>query len=144
MANLVRKKKVKASPKPVKAKSERKKLKLKLKSICSKACSSQAGGMCEICDKAGTQAHHMFSKKAFPYLEFNLDNLIWLCFFCHIRRIHQQGQYELARDILIKRLGTARFQSLKDMAYMKYTKPMKLTMKYLEDTIKELTVNLKS
>jgi hypothetical protein len=112
-----------------------------LESTCSKICSKNAGGLCEICKKAGTQAHHIFSKKAFPFLRFNIDNLIWLCFFCHIRRVHQQAQYELARDALVKRVGLRTFDKLKEAAYKRYVNTEIKKMKIGD--LDELLMNLR-
>ena len=137
-------KKDKTLPKIKKIKVNKKKLLLSLKNICSKLANQQANGECEICHKAGSQAHHHFSKKAFPHLQFELGNLLWLCFFCHIRRIHQQGQYELARDALIVRLGSEGFQDLKKLAYKKYSGIKTKSIDSLVELEKQLSALLQS
>ena len=147
MANSSSKKVKNVSPKKVKVakpKVNKKRLLKSLEDICSQLCSINATGMCEICGKVGTQAHHVFSKKSFPSLRYNLDNLIWLCFFCHIRRTHQQGQYELVRDAMIKRLGVEGFDSLKELAYKKYTGLKRVSINMLIDLEKNLSTILQN
>jgi Bacteriophage Lambda NinG protein len=124
----------------VKSKNKRTQLIRDLDKVCSNFTKNRANGVCELCGKAGTASHHHFSKKAFPNLRFNLDNLIWLCFYCHMIRIHRQGQYELARELLIKRLGEGGFLDLKNTAYIKYSETQKpLSTAYLSDLYIELT-----
>ena len=39
---------------------------------------------CWMCGKPGTQAAHIFSKKAYPKSRFDVaDNVKWACFSCH-------------------------------------------------------------
>ena len=119
-----------------KKKPRRTKLLKDIEHLCSELCKVGAGGLCEICGKVGTQAHHHFSKKAFPHLRYELKNLVWTCFFCHIIKIHRQGQYELSRQRLVSRLGEEGFIQLRDSAYIVYTEDK--TLKYNTLPIKQL------
>lgn len=87
-----------------------------------------------MCDKEGTAAHHFFGWKACSALRFTLYNLIWLCYGCHIGKIHQQGLTEPARDALIARIGQERFDIMYSVAF----KPMEWTV----DKLKEVKVIL--
>jgi hypothetical protein len=123
-----------------KEKRHRKNITESLDKICSLICKWRANNKCEICGNVGTQAHHNFSKKAFPFLRWNIDNLLWLCFACHIRKIHQQGQYELARDVLILKLGISGYEQLKVLAYRVYEglKPKFAITPHHEDLLENL------
>ena len=132
---------IKDTKKTKRKKPRRSKLIKDIDHLCSKQCSTNVGGICEVCSKIGTQTHHHFSKKAFPHLRFDMRNLIWLCFFCHIRKIHQQGQYELAREVLVKRFGEDGFSLLKRDAYQHYGGKYKVTIKDLDNLYKELSLS---
>jgi 5-methylcytosine-specific restriction endonuclease McrA len=132
-------------PKPMTKAQEKKakdKLIKELTKICSCICSKNAKGLCEICGKIGNASHHIFSKKAFPHLRFDLKNLIWVCFFCHIRKIHQQAQGELARDSAINRATLAEFEDLKQKAYNPLPHQKTYSLANLEDTLIELKKDL--
>lgn len=104
-----------ASKKP--KKPSRKKLIKDLDGICSQICRIVWGGKCAVCGKAGTSAHHYFGKKACSYLRFVIDNLVWLCFYCHLARGHKQGLIEPIRRAMVKRIGFKRFDELYSMAF---------------------------
>ncbi len=111
-----------------KAKTNRellKKVMNQAKSVCSKACKEDWNGTCAMCGKQGTAAHHFFGWKICSNVRFNLDNLVWLCYSCHIHKVHQQGLTEPIRDAIVKRIGTAKFKKLKDKSHLvkKYTVP---------------------
>lgn len=74
-------------------------------------------GLCGVCGKGGSQPHHFFGKAAHPSVRFEPDNGIWMCFYCHIRRIHTRGETEVARDALIAKVGQGRFDILKAKAH---------------------------
>ena len=45
---------------------------------------------CDICDSSDVlETHHLFSKKLYPYLAFNLDNGVCLCSKCH-KNFHRE------------------------------------------------------
>lgn len=113
---------------------ERRRLEKEVKHICSVICKHLWGGKCAMCDKEGTAAHHFFGWKACSALRFTLYNLIWLCYGCHIGKIHQQGLTEPARDALIARIGQERFDIMYSVAF----KPMEWTV----DKLKEVKVIL--
>jgi 5-methylcytosine-specific restriction endonuclease McrA len=98
-------------------KTNRKKLVEKLDKICSLLTKEGAHGLCEICGGAGSQTHHYFSKKVHGAVRWDLDNLLWLCFSCHIRKVHQQADSEDAREAIINRIGLDLFLSLKERAH---------------------------
>ena len=96
--------------------------------LWSKAIRALWGGRCAMCGNAGSQAHHFFGKKAYPAVKFDLDNGVFLCFFCHIRKLHQQGDTEPAREQLLLKIGTRRFNALRKRAV---SKGIKVTEEYL-------------
>ena len=53
-----------------------------------------------------------------------------ICFTCHIRKVHQQGCTEPARDALIHKIGQEKFAALKQDAFT----TRKFTQQLLEDT----------
>ena len=73
------------------------------------------GNKCQRCGRPGNNAHHIFSRK---YLQTRhvLENLILLCFACHIHVAH--GEPEKFRDFIIQRIGQSEFDRLKMSAYM--------------------------
>lgn len=105
-------------------KSPEKVLRAELDVLFSEACKIIWGPQCAICGKLGTQAHHFFGKQAHPPVRFDIDNSCFLCFYCHIRRIHYRGETELARDAIIDRIGPDAFVRLKEKAYS--SKPLTL------------------
>lgn len=74
------------------------------------------GGVCSACGKSGVQAHHFFGRKAYPSVKWDVDNGVALCVGCHIMKVHRNGQTEIARDALIKRIGQIKFEELKKRA----------------------------
>lgn len=125
-----------------KEKAKIKSLVNELTKLCGCICSKNAKGLCEICGKIGSASHHIFSKKAFPHLRFYVPNLIFCCFPCHIRKIHQQAQGELARDCAINRATLAEFEDLKQKAYNPLPHAKTYTLANLEDTLIELKKEL--
>lgn len=73
-------------------------------------------GRCAICGKPGQAAHHFFPKGAHSAVRFDVHNFLWLCYGCHIGKIHRQGNTEPARDALIRRIGLSKFVALKERA----------------------------
>lgn len=98
-------------------KQKKKSLIKELTHLYSVASRKEWGGKCAMCGKAGSAAHHFFGKKACSALRFTLDNLVWLCFACHIRKVHQEGLVEPARIALIKKIGEERFEELYATAF---------------------------
>ena len=136
---MVRMDAVIACPKPVKQKKKKvkkalsetqlriaekklvKKLSKDLKNLCSKACRKLWKGKCAMCGKPGSAAHHFFGWKACSSVRFDVENLVWLCFFHHIGQVHQQGLTEPVRIELIKRIGQAGFDDLYKRAFQPKT-----------------------
>jgi hypothetical protein len=111
------------------------------KKLCSLICKTMANGLCEVCGRIGTAPHHAFGVKAFPHLRFTVINLIWSCYYCHIRKVHQQGQYELVRDTLLNRLTLKGYEKLKNIAYQNPEgKNKKL---YTIETLTDIRIELK-
>lgn len=98
-------------------KKEIRRLTKEIKHICSMICRKLWEGKCAMCGREGTAAHHFFGWKACSALRFTLDNLIWLCYGCHIGKVHQQGLTEPIRMKLIERIGQARFDLMYSMAF---------------------------
>ncbi len=121
------------------------KLEKELKAICSAICKILWGGKCAVCGKEGTAAHHFFGWKACSNVRFNLDNLIWFCYYDHIGKVHQQGLTELAREAIIKRIGQERFDILYRQAFspaMEYSVDWLTNVKSIMETyLKELQTN---
>lgn len=96
-----------------------KKLTKELKHVCSMITRKRWGGKCAMCGKEGTASHHFFGWKACSSLRFTLDNLVWLCYGCHIGKVHQQGLTEPARKKLINKIGQDKFDSMYGLAFMR-------------------------
>jgi 5-methylcytosine-specific restriction endonuclease McrA len=96
-----------------KGKIDRKKLILELDALASQVCRIIWNHKCAMCGGAGSQTHHFFTKRAHGATRWDLDGLIWLCFGCHIYKVHSKGDTETIRDAIIKRTGIVRFNSLK-------------------------------
>lgn len=132
---MVRMEAITPCPKPVKTKKKKvkkelsqtqlrilekklvKKLTKDLKHLCSLICRKVWKCKCQMCGKEGTAAHHFFGWKACSILRFTIDNLIWLCFGCHIGKVHQQGLTEPVRVKIIERVGQERFDEMYSMAF---------------------------
>lgn len=65
---------------------------------------------------------------------------MWLCFYCHIIRIHRQGLVELARKALTRKIGLKRFDELYAMAFI----PKKVSIDELIELKAELSTRLES
>ena len=111
-------KKKKKSPRQLEQRLK-KRLEAKAKSICSAITKITWRGKCATCGNEGQAAHHFFGWKACSAVRFVLDNLIWLCYGCHIGKIHRQGLTEPAREVIIKRIGQAAFDRLYSRAFMR-------------------------
>jgi 5-methylcytosine-specific restriction endonuclease McrA len=101
-----------ANPKK-KGKTDKQKLIVELDSLSSRLCKIAWYGRCGMCNGMGSQSHHFFGKKASGALRWSIENLIFLCFACHIYKVHGKGETEPARDAIIKRIGQNRFDLLK-------------------------------
>jgi hypothetical protein len=118
----------------------RKKLIQELDRLCSQITRINWRRKCATCGKAGTQAHHYFGKKACSSLRWTEDNLVWLCFYCHIVRIHREGLVEPARYALINKIGIDRFNGL----YLEAFKPQKKSVPDLLELKERLSTRLES
>jgi 5-methylcytosine-specific restriction endonuclease McrA len=111
--------KKKAIPKIKKPKKpSRKSLVKDLDAICSKITKVRWGGKCAVCGTAGISAHHFFGKKSCSGLRWIPDNLIWLCFYCHIIKNHRQGLTEPVRKAMTRKIGLKRFDELYSIAFI--------------------------
>jgi len=111
-------------------KANKKRLTAELDALCSQICRDRWGHRCAICGGPANQVHHFWGKRSCGVLRFELDNLLAVCFACHIRKIHQQGLTEPARDALIQKIGLERFEELKARVH----DVQKITMGCLEET----------
>jgi 5-methylcytosine-specific restriction endonuclease McrA len=112
-----------AKAKKVSTQMERKRLVEELDGLASQLCRLQWHMRCGMCGKDGTQTHHFFTKRAHGSTRWNDDGLCWLCFGCHIYKVHGKGDTETIRDAIINRIGQERFDALKREAQTirKYT-----------------------
>jgi hypothetical protein len=124
-------------PKPVKApKKKRKRIPLKKKSeeaqvmdemddLWNAITHARWGDICAVegCGRIANQPHHFFSRKNHS-VRWYIDNGVWLCFTCHIRQVHQEGNTELAREALIKKIGLSRFILLRETSRTKEKWPL--------------------
>ena len=115
-------------------KNARKTLVKKLDKLWSEIVCKNWNGKCAICGKVGNQAHHFFSRRNYS-TRWSTTNGLWMCFSCHIRKVHQQGMTEDARDALINKIGQGRFDLLKERS--------KMTVKYTLDDLRTLGEFLK-
>ena len=115
-----------------------KKLTKECKALCSQICREIWGGKCAVCGKEGTAAHHFFGWKACSAVRFDLDNLVYLCYYDHIGKVHQQGLTEPVREKIIERIGQDRFDVLRERAYQ----PASYSLEDLERLKKQLTIGL--
>jgi 5-methylcytosine-specific restriction endonuclease McrA len=98
------------------------------------------GSRCVLCGNPANHAHHFFPKGSHGSVRWEPDNLVMLCYGCHIGKIHRGGDTEELRDRLIKRIGTKAFEDLKWKAHV----PIRQDRIYLEDLLKELEDALRS
>lgn len=89
---------------------------LQLDSLWSSIIREIYHGKCALCGREGTAAHHFFGKGSHSSVRWDVHNGLWLCFGCHIRKVHQDGNTEPARDALIRRIGLQKFMALKEKA----------------------------
>jgi Bacteriophage Lambda NinG protein len=87
-----------------------------LDALCRELTRRRYGGMCALCGRVGNQPHHFFPKGEHAILRWVLDNLVWLCFGCHIRKVHQGGETEPVRDVIIARMGQEAFDEMKELS----------------------------
>lgn len=117
-------------------------LKRKLKKLCSDLTYKREKGICMWCKKKiqsrrGAHAHHIFAKSlSNPYGHYNLDNLVLLCYRCHI--------FRLKSEIFEYTKWLESYLTEHDLTYPKlremYRKPVKLTYEdyeYLFQKLKE-------
>jgi Pyruvate/2-oxoacid:ferredoxin oxidoreductase delta subunit len=91
----------------------------RLDKLLSQVKRKMQGGVCEVCGVfCPSGAAHYFGKKAYPHIRYDLRNVLWACYKCHILRGHIMDDSEPLRDAIIKREGMERFERLKRRAYM--------------------------
>ncbi len=57
--------------------------------------------------------HHYFHKAQGNFARWSLANGVLLCFGHHIRQVHQSGNIEPIREVLIQKIGVDAFHTLK-------------------------------
>jgi 5-methylcytosine-specific restriction endonuclease McrA len=112
-------------------------LRIKADTAFSKACFRKWGDKCLVCGKEATQVHHFVPKSISAYLRYNVLNGITLCYYCHIIRIHRQGD-PLVYEAIIKKRGQAWFKKLKKLKVEGEKKGGYLNANYYQKKIKEL------
>ena len=102
---------------------ERKRLVDELDGLASQLCRLNWNMRCGMCGKEGTQSHHYWTKRAHGAIRFDCRGHIWLCYSCHIFKVHGKGDTETARDAIINRVGQESFDALKreSQTVRKYT-----------------------
>lgn len=96
-------------------KNTRKDLKKECDQLVSEIVKLRDGGKCQKCGHAGTQSHHLFSRR---YLNTRWDsrNMVYLCYPCHLHGAH--SKQEEFRDWILREIGPELFEKLKISAYM--------------------------
>ena len=100
-----------------KVKTERQKIIKILDKLASEVIYKRADFKCEKCGRPAKSAHHLFSRR-YISTRWNPDNLLNLCYPCHIHFFH--SRIEEARDWLIQRMGEAKYQKLKIQALSRH------------------------
>lgn len=119
-----------------KKKTEKKITKEKLLKLWSAVCFKLYGNRCLVCKtRKATGTHHFFGKRSHMAVMFDPRNGLPLCFMCHIVQIHQQGDSEHARQVMVERLGMIGYFKLEQDAHK--TKE-KLTLLDLDEIKSEL------
>ena len=93
-----------------KVKTERQKIIKILDRLASEVAYQRAGNQCEKCGRSAKSAHHIFSRR-YVSTRWNPDNLLNICYPCHIHWFH--SRIEEARDWLIQRMGEKKYNLLK-------------------------------
>lgn len=101
--------------KTVDGKALRKKAEKELDGLWGDIIRKRGGGKCAWpgCGRSGNQPHHFFHRAQGNVARWSTDNGCLLCFGHHIRQVHQKGDTEPLRDVLIARLGEEGFDRLK-------------------------------
>ena len=99
-----------------------------LDKLLSKVVRMLAGGVCFICGREGSQACHIFSKKAYPKSRYDFRlNAIWGCFTCHKGGNHSMHEDpEWFRDWYDKKFGEGAMDNLKMIVSIRETTSEKL------------------
>ena len=119
-----------------KVKTQRQKWIKILDGLASEVTYERADFKCEKCGRPAKSAHHVFSRR-YGATRFNPDNLLNLCYPCHMHFFH--SKIEEARDWLIQRMGEAKYFKLKIQALGRHKgKPdYKLIMLDLENELRK-------
>lgn len=117
-------------------------LRNKADKLFSQCCFKRYGDRCEVCGKMGHGVHHFVPKSISAYLRYNIDNGVILCTYCHIIRIHSQGDPRIFEDIIKKR-GQKWYKELKQLKVVGEKKKSFVSVKYYKQVIKEFEEELK-
>ena len=88
-----------------------------LTKLLSKVVCKLANGVCWICGREGTQACHIFSKKAYPKSRWDYTNNVkWGCFGCHKgSKFSMHENPEWFREWYDKKFGIGAMDRLKTL-----------------------------
>lgn len=115
-------------------------LRTKADKLFSQVCFKKWGNKC-ICGKPATATHHFIPKSISAYLRYNVLNGVPLCYYCHIIRIHSQGDPRIFEEIIKKR-GQKWYKELKRLKVVGEKKKSFTTTKYYKQIIKEFEEEL--
>ena len=104
--------------------------------LFSKVCFKIYGDKCECCGKEAHEIHHFFAKSIASFLRYNIQNGVQLCTYCHIIRIHSQGDPRVFETIIKKR-GQEWYESLKLLKVEGESKGGYQGVKYYQEIIKD-------
>jgi len=119
-------------------KSKKQKLRIEADKLLQEKAIEKYGNKCEICP--GTfriGGHHIFSRQLYSHLRYDLDNIAVLCSYCHIIRLHSQGDPLILEKIKAKR-KKGWFERLKKKAQQR-PKSSWQTVGYYEQILQELS-----
>lgn len=97
-------------------KARRKKLEKELEALWSKVAHKQWGERCAWPGCTNTDLlspHHFWHQAQGNIAKYSVLNSILLCFGHHIRQVHQRGNTEPIREVLIQKIGHAAFDQLR-------------------------------
>jgi len=118
-------------------KSKKQKLRIEADKLLQEKAIEKYGNKCEICP--GTfriGGHHIFSRQLYSHLRYDLDNIAVLCSYCHIIRLHSQGD-PLILEVIKQKRGLKWWRKLEKKAKNK-PKFFKLDIKWYNDNIRKL------
>ena len=101
------------------------------------------GEVCEYCGKTeNIQVHHFIPRSDSAYLRYNLKNLVCLCSYCHIIKLHRKADPDIV-PYIIKSRGQDWYDNLKALKKKGLEAKSITTVKYYQEVIMALEEYLK-